>query len=167
MRFLSWLGLLILASLVCLSDSQVTTTPYTSTPSTSSPAPCWSEAFPNITTRAKNPVTCDICTEIFQGLDDFLLENEDQVIFILTGLLLLFFSLSDCPCPGKSLWRFPLVIWGEKFVSSVWHYNYFIRLIITQICWRLVEACMDDLIEMIIESGLNPKDMCEALLLCP
>ena len=40
-------------------------------------------------------------------------------------------------------------------------------LIITQICWRLVEACMDDLIEMIIESGLNPKDMCEALFLCP
>ncbi len=36
-----------------------------------------------------------------------------------------------------------------------------------QICWRLVEVCMDDLIEMIIESGLNPSDMCEALYLCP
>ena len=69
---LSWLGLLLLASVVSLSAS---------TSSTSSPTPCWSEAFPNQTARSSssNPVTCGICTEIFQGLDDFLLDNEDQV----------------------------------------------------------------------------------------
>ena len=36
-----------------------------------------------------------------------------------------------------------------------------------KICWRLVEACLDDLIEMIVRDGLNPEMMCEALLLCP
>ena len=36
-----------------------------------------------------------------------------------------------------------------------------------KICWRLVEACLDDLIEMIVRDGLNPDMMCEALFLCP
>ena len=36
-----------------------------------------------------------------------------------------------------------------------------------KICWRLVEACLDDLIEMIVRDGLNPEMMCEALFLCP
>ena len=47
------------------------------------PEPCWSEAFPNMTHVARkgprNELTCDICTNILQGLDDFLLNNEDQV----------------------------------------------------------------------------------------
>ncbi len=30
-----------------------------------------------------------------------------------------------------------------------------------------MEACLDDIIETIIESGFNPTDMCEALFLCP
>merc|ERR1712203_330177 len=106
----------------------------TTATTTSSPLPCWSEAFPNQTARVAattgNPLTCDICTDIFQGLDDFLLDNEDQIAHALENL-----------CEG-----FPWLF---------------------EICWRLVEACMDDLIEMIIESGLNPKDMCEALFLCP
>merc|ERR1711872_175338 len=98
--------------------------------------PCWSEAFPNMTSiiRARaaqrNELTCDICTEIMQGLDDFLLDNEDQIAHALENL-----------CEG-----FPWLF---------------------EICWRLVEACFDDLIEIIIEYGLNPKDMCEALFLCP
>merc|ERR1711973_871552 len=98
--------------------------------------PCWSEAFPNMTAIIKaraaerNELTCDICTEIMQGLDDFLLDNEDQIAHALENL-----------CEG-----FPWLF---------------------EICWRLVEACFDDLIEIIIEYGLNPKDMCEALFLCP
>ena len=36
-----------------------------------------------------------------------------------------------------------------------------------EVCWRLVEACMDDIIEMLIRDGLNPSDMCAALYLCP
>ena len=54
--------------------------------STATPKPCWSEAFPNMTVfkelaekAPRNELTCDICTTIFQGLDDFLLNNEDQV----------------------------------------------------------------------------------------
>ena len=93
--------LLLLSSLLCLTASQ------TPAPTTSSPGPCWSEAFPNMTARLGagdgNPVTCDICTDVFQGLDDFLLENEDQVIFIGTSGNCFCISLSDCPCTGKSL----------------------------------------------------------------
>ena len=49
--------------------------------------PCWAEAFPNMTqARAGNEITCEICTTIFQGLDDFLLENEDQVSEMETGI---------------------------------------------------------------------------------
>ena len=46
--------------------------------------PCWAAA-PNMTrmeearSEARSEVTCEICTTIFQGLDDYLLENEDQV----------------------------------------------------------------------------------------
>ena len=86
---LSWLALL-----VCLTASQTTTT----TTTTSSPLPCWSEAFPNQTARVAattgNPLTCDICTDIFQGLDDFLLDNEDQVIYNLTSGGYCVFTLS-------------------------------------------------------------------------
>ncbi len=46
-------------------------------------------------------------------------------------------------------------------------YYYYIIIKYIQICWRLVEACLDDIIETIIESGFNPTDMCEALFLCP
>ena len=49
--------------------------------------PCWAEAFPNMTqVKAGNEITCEICTTIFQGLDDFLLENEDQVSEMETGI---------------------------------------------------------------------------------
>ena len=49
--------------------------------------PCWADAFPNMTqARAGNEITCEICTTIFQGLDDFLLENEDQVSEMETGI---------------------------------------------------------------------------------
>lgn len=51
--------------------------------------PCWADAFPNMTmtqVRAGNEITCEICTTIFQGLDDFLLENEDQVNEMETGI---------------------------------------------------------------------------------
>ena len=53
---------------------------------------CWEEAFPNMTRVARvarvarvnteNELTCDVCTTIFQGLDDYLLNNEEQVIYI-------------------------------------------------------------------------------------
>ena len=50
---------------------------------------CWEEAFPNMTrvarvarVNAENELTCDVCTTIFQGLDDYLLNNEEQVIHI-------------------------------------------------------------------------------------
>ena len=49
--------------------------------------PCWADAFPNMTqVRGGNEITCEICTTIFQGLDDYLLENEDQVNDIETGI---------------------------------------------------------------------------------
>lgn len=36
-----------------------------------------------------------------------------------------------------------------------------------EICWRLVESCMDDAIEQFVEMGLAPRDFCEALFFCP
>ena len=69
--------------------------------------PCWADAFPNMTqARGGNEITCEICTTIFQGLDDYLLENEDQVkwrqgfLRIRTGLLITL-QFSDCPCVRK------------------------------------------------------------------
>merc|ERR1719239_256666 len=113
-------------------DFNITTT--TPVPTTSG-LPCWWGAFPtpppNYTNpRSENDLTCDLCTLVFQGLDDVLLDNEYQIAHALENL-----------CEG-----FPWLF---------------------EICWRLVEYCTDDIIEMIIEYGLNPKDMCDALFLCP
>ena len=70
--------------------------------------PCWADAFPNMTqARGGNEITCEICTTIFQGLDDYLLENEDQVNEMETGILRIRYGLditlqfSDCPCVRK------------------------------------------------------------------
>jgi len=123
------LALLILACTAKCQEMPDTTT--VSNTMTTTPVPCWMEAFPPPNnTLARNDLTCEICTTIFQGLDDFLLNNEDQIAHALENL-----------CEG-----FPWLF---------------------EICWRLVEACMDDIIEMIIRDGLNPKDMCETLYLCP
>merc|ERR1711973_29602 len=121
----------ILLSTLCTAET-------TLEPGSTSAAPCWAEAFPtalpNITitgeSRVENDLTCDVCNQIFQGLDDVLLENEEQIAHALENL-----------CEGMP-WLF-------------------------EICWRVVESCMDELIELLIEYGLNPTDMCEALLLCP
>merc|ERR1712150_451134 len=103
-----------------------TTANATRAVSTTAP-PCWMEAFPPPnSTKSGNEITCEVCTAIFQGLDDALLGNEDQIMHALENL-----------CEG-----FPRLF---------------------EICWRLVEACVDDIIEYIIKNGLNPKDMCEAL----
>merc|ERR1712126_72069 len=82
--------------------------------------PCWAEQFPTLppnhsdsSLTVGNEFTCNVCTKIFQGLDDALLNNEHQI------------------------------------------------------CWRVVESCTDELIEMLIQSDLNPKDMCETLMVCP
>merc|ERR1712183_750275 len=119
--------LLMLVSLMTgLCLAQATTTAV----STTAP-PCWIEAFPPPnSTKTGNELTCEVCTAIFQGLDDTLLGNEEQIMQALENL-----------CEG-----FPWLF---------------------EICWRLVEACVDDIIEYIIKNGLNPKDMCEALFLCP
>ena len=45
---------------------------------TTTPTPCWLEAFPP-PNKTRNEITCEICTVIFEGLDDTLLENEEQV----------------------------------------------------------------------------------------
>merc|ERR1711872_308392 len=97
---------------------------------TLSPSPCWEDAFNRTDVGGKNPVTCYICTTVFQGLDDYLLNNEEQIAHALENL-----------CEG-----FPWLF---------------------EVCWRLIEACMDDIIEMLVRDGLNPKIMCEALFLCP
>merc|ERR1711872_250643 len=110
---------------------QETTTTTTSDLPTTTPTPCWLEAFPPPNnSRSGNEVTCEICTVIFEGLDDTLLNNEEQIAHALENL-----------CEGMP-WLF-------------------------EICWRLVEACVDDIIEMLVEGGLNPADMCGALFLCP
>merc|ERR1712198_110121 len=108
-----------------------TTTTATSGAPTTTPTPCWLEAFPPPNnTRTGNEITCEICTVIFEGLDDTLLENEEQIAHALENL-----------CEGMP-WLF-------------------------EICWRVVESCTDELIELLIEFGLNPTDMCTALFLCP
>ncbi|XP_023349527.1 uncharacterized protein LOC111718220 [Eurytemora carolleeae] len=120
--------------LVVAAQNQTT---ETNPESTTAPRPCWADAFPtppssssSSSLKGKNELTCDVCTFIFQELDDVLLDNEEQIAHALENL-----------CEG--------IPW------------------IFEICWRLVEACTDDIIEMIIESGLNPADMCQALFLCP
>merc|ERR1712126_172546 len=99
--------------------------------------PCWADQFPTLppnhsdsSLTVGNEFTCNVCTKIFQGLDDALLNNEHQIAHALENL-----------CEGMP-WFF-------------------------EICWRVVESCTDELIEMLIQSGLNPKDMCETLMVCP
>merc|ERR1711931_526118 len=127
--------LLVFLSTAALAQEDTTTTTTTTTTTSGLPTttstPCWLEAFPppNIT-RTENELTCEICTVIFEGLDDTLLNNEEQIAHALENL-----------CEGMP-WLF-------------------------EICWRLVEACVDDIIELLVEGGLNPTDMCGALLLCP
>merc|ERR1712025_221017 len=117
--------LMVVSQMTWLCLATTTTTVSTTAP------PCWMEAFPPLNnTKTGNEVTCEVCTAIFQGLDDTLLGNEEQIMHALENL-----------CEG-----FPWLF---------------------EICWRLVEACVDDIIEYIIKNGLNPKDMCEALFLCP
>ena len=68
--------------------------------------PCWADAFPNMTqVRGGNEITCEICTTIFQGLDDYLLGNEDQVNDMETGIRIIHYALhlSDCSCVRKSV----------------------------------------------------------------
>merc|ERR1711970_648025 len=122
--------LLVFLATATLAQEDTTTT-TTSGLTTTTSTPCWLEAFPppNIT-RTGNEVTCEICTVIFEGLDDTLLNNEEQIAHALENL-----------CEGMP-WLF-------------------------EICWRLVEACVDDIIEMLVEGALNPTDMCGALYLCP
>ena len=84
-----------------------------------------------------------------QGLDDYLLENEDQIAHAFENL-----------CEG-----FPWLF--EVQTLTLVLILFFLMSVCVQICWRLVEACLDDLIEMIVRDGLNPQMMCEALFLCP
>ena len=74
---------ILLVLVVALVNCQDTTMPTTTMPATTTPPPtikpkqCWMDAFPP--TRATNDLTCQVCTVIFQGLDDYLLNNEEQV----------------------------------------------------------------------------------------
>jgi hypothetical protein len=91
------LSTVLALALACLAAAQETTGDYTTTPapttmptvgpSTTTPRPCWSDAFPNITrTDAGNDLTCQVCTVIFQGLDDYLLNNEEQIAHAMENL---------------------------------------------------------------------------------
>merc|ERR1712181_47126 len=102
--------LIFLAIAASAQDSTTTTAGTTGFPTTTT-TPCWLEAFPPPNnTRTGNEVTCEICTVIFEGIDDTLLNNEEQIAHALENL-----------CEGMP-WLF-------------------------EICWRLVEACVDDIIE--------------------
>merc|ERR1712107_934146 len=105
----------------CVLSSRQETTTATTPSITTTPRPCWMDAINK--TKTENHITCEVCTVIFQGLDDYFLDNEDQIAHALENL-----------CQG-SPWLF-------------------------EVCWRLVEVCMDDIIEMLVENGLNPTDMC-------
>merc|ERR1719427_1685930 len=151
-------GVLLLAlSGVCLGQESTTfapaTTEYFTTPepvSTSRPAPatttvepattekpyCWEEAkieqFNHLILRNRDSIQCTICTFIFQGLDDILIENEESITDALTELC------------------------GSIPIETI-----------SEICFDLLSKCTDDIIEAIIEYGLNADDICGGLGLCP
>merc|ERR1711964_855761 len=79
---------ILLVFLATATPAQEDTTTTTSGLPTTTPTPCWLEAFPppNIT-RAGNELTCEICTVIFEGLDDTLLNNEEQIAHALENLV--------------------------------------------------------------------------------
>ena len=95
--------LLMLVSLMtglCLAQATTTTTTTTAV-STTTP-PCWMEAFPPPnSTKTGNELTCEVCTAIFQGLDDTLLGNEEQV----TDFRCNPFYLTTKTCRSCMLWR--------------------------------------------------------------
>ena len=76
----------------------MTTTTGAEEPMTTTPLACWMEAFPP-SSKTNNDLTCDICTVIFQGLDDYLLNNEEQVQR--AGISQLIWCLTDHPCSGE------------------------------------------------------------------
>merc|ERR1719193_3093881 len=107
-------------------------------PQTTEEPYCWEEAkiekFNHIIQRNRetDSIQCTICTFIFQGLDDILIENEESIADALTELC------SSIPIET-----------------------------ISEICFDLLSKCTDDIIEAIIEYGLNADDICGGLGLCP
>merc|ERR1719481_2401621 len=80
---------LFILSVICVSWAFAQN--HTSTvPDTTSSPPCWADMFPtlppNATARGANDLTCDVCSQIFQGLDDVLIENEEQIAHALENL---------------------------------------------------------------------------------
>merc|ERR1712243_459526 len=71
---------LVVASLVLGQETTTATTPSITT----TPRPCWMDAINK--TKTENHITCEVCTVIFQGLDDYLLDNEDQIAHALENL---------------------------------------------------------------------------------
>jgi len=118
------------------------TTAYETTaapPATTTEEPyCWEEAkiekFNHIIQRNRetDSIQCTICTFIFQGLDDILIENEESIADALTELC------------------------GSIPIETI-----------SEICFDLLSKCTDDIIEAIIEYGLNADDICGGLGLCP
>ena len=121
---------------------------------------CVYDAFPNLNQTLaletlkvgkSKGLACDFCVQFFTDIGEILLDQDIEAAVI-------FFSLFGCF--SMNFWdHFQIAHAVENLcMPIIWAF---------EPCYKLVEACLPDLIENFVNSLVPPREWCELLFICP